>query len=55
MDKNSRAEFATEFGTKNTPKTIGQILFEMYVYLVLTWVICALGFDIYMIIKHFQE
>ena len=34
---------------------ISQKLFEYYVYLVLVWVHLALGFEIYMIIKHFNE
>lgn len=31
-------------------KKILQKVFEVYVYIALVWVICALGFDIYMII-----
>lgn len=31
-------------------KKLSQKIFEVYVYIVLIWVICALGFDMYMII-----
>ena len=36
-------------------QNISPKLFEYYLYLCLAWVFFALGFDIYMIIKHFDE
>jgi hypothetical protein len=49
MDKNKLWEYVTPNGKRNSLKTN---LFEFYVYLCLIWVIFALGFDLYMIIKH---
>ena len=36
-------------------KNISQKLFEYYVYLCVIWVHLALAFEIYMIVKHFNE
>lgn len=52
MDKNKPAQSVTPNGERSSLKSK---IFEIYVYLLLIWVHLALGFDIYMIIKHFNE
>jgi hypothetical protein len=52
MDKNKDTLYVSPSGTRS--RLIDKI-FYVYLRLALAWVIFALGFDIVMIIKHFQE
>jgi hypothetical protein len=52
MDKNKDTRYVSPSGTRSSLKSK---IFEYYVYAVLVWVHLALAFDIYMIIKHFNE
>jgi hypothetical protein len=52
MDKNRHRLYVTPSGKESSLKSK---IFEYYIYAVLVWVHLALAFDIYMIIKHFNE
>jgi hypothetical protein len=52
MDKNNHQRYVTPNGKKSS---LIDKIFEVYIRIAMVWVIGALCFDIYMIIKHFKE
>ena len=52
MDRNKPQQSVIPSGEKSS---ILDTIFRYYLYLCLVWVFFALGFDLYMIIKHFNE
>lgn len=52
MDRNKLAEYVMVNGKRNS---LIEEIFKYYLYFCLAWVTFAISFDIYMIIKHFDE
>ena len=52
MDRNKPQRYVMVNGKRSS---LIEKIFEVYIRIALVWVIGALCFDIYMIIKHFQE
>lgn len=52
MDRNRQQLYVTPNGERSS---LIDKIFKYYLYFCLGWVMFALSFDIYMIIKHFNE